>query len=884
MENFLRSKELWSLVEDGIPTFVLSTGPNSETQQKMLQEAELKDLRVKNFLFQSIDCEILETILDKSTSKSIWTSMRQKYQGSTRVKRAQLQALRREFGLLTMKDGEKVDSFFGRIMTVVSKMRSNGEVMESNTVVSKILRSLTPKFNYLVCAIEESNNTIILSIDELHESLLVHEQRMQGSQEEEQVLKATHEEVSSRNNHDDRPQRGRGRGTFRGGRGRGRGRQSFNRATVECFKYHKLGHFQYECPDWDKKANYVEMDDEEEELLLMAHEEDSQNVEDKWYFDSGCSNHMTGNKLWFVNLEEESSKTVKLGNDIHMKVVAKGSIRMQINGISHVLNDVYYIPELKNNLLSLGQLQEKGLTILISDGTCKVFHATRGLIMQTNMSGNRMFYVTASLVPKQPVCLQTKTVSEKEAFLWHCRFGHLNYKVLNMLACKGMVGLPTLEFQVPKMFWPDAVKWCVHIQNWSPTAAVENKTPEEAWNRVKPVVEYFKIFGCLAHVHIPNQKWTKLDDKSRPFIFLGVSDKSKAWKLYDPISKSTIISRDMVFAEEKGWNWSTLETATQQPDLHYEDADGRNEAEDNTETGAKVETGAEVETDAEVKTGTESSTSSAISPRRGVRTRRRPRWLEDYETGLAEEDCFNAMTDSDPVTFTEVVISKHWREAMTSEMEAIEQNHTWELTVLPHGVTPIGVKWVFKTKLNTKGQMEKYKASLSLKVMHNDMSAFLHGELKENVYVLQPEGFVKKGQEEKVYRLKKALYGLKQAPRAWYNKIEAYFTQEQFEKCSSEHTLFTKSQGSKILIVSLYVDDLIFTSNDRFMCEQFKHFMMQQFAMTDLGRMSHFLCIEVQQNSNGIFICQGRYAREVLSRFGMLDNNAVKNPMVLGTK
>ena len=89
-------------------------------------------------------------------------------------------------------------------------------------------------------------------------------------------------------------------------------------------------------------------------------------------------------------------------------------------------------------------------------------------------------------------------------------------------------------------------------------------------------------------------------------------------------------------------------------------------------------------------------------------------------------------------------------------------------------------------------------------------SAFLHGELNEAVFIEQPQGYEKKGEEHKVYKLKKALYGLKQAPRAWYSRIEAYFIKEGFERCSCDHTLFIKTgDGGKILIVSLYVDDLI---------------------------------------------------------------------------
>jgi len=133
---------------------------------------------------------------------------------------------------------------------VVTKMKASGEVMEESVVVSKILRSLTLKFNYATCSIEKSNDLGTLTIDEPHDSLLVHEQRMQGFQIEEQVLKITT---------NDRPTWGRGgRGAFRGGRNInnrarcGRGRQSFNKAFIECFKCHKMDHFQHECPDFEK--------------------------------------------------------------------------------------------------------------------------------------------------------------------------------------------------------------------------------------------------------------------------------------------------------------------------------------------------------------------------------------------------------------------------------------------------------------------------------------------------------------------------------------------------------------------------------------------------------------------------------------------------------
>lgn len=142
---------------------------------------------------------------------------------------------------------------------------------------------------------------------------------------------------------------------------------------------------------------------------MMAHVELNKTKRgDAWLIDSGCSNHMTGDKGCFSDLEKNFNLTVKLGNYTKMVVVVKGSVRVQVNGIILVITDVYYIPELRNNLLSVGQLQEKCLAILIQDGTCRVFHPRRGVIMQISMSGNIMFYLLASRPLKSPICLQAE--------------------------------------------------------------------------------------------------------------------------------------------------------------------------------------------------------------------------------------------------------------------------------------------------------------------------------------------------------------------------------------------------------------------------------------------------------------------------------------------
>ena len=148
-------------------------------------------MKAKNYLFQALDRSILETILKKDTTKNIWDSLKQKYQGTTRVKRAHLQALRKEFEILHMKEGESMNEYFAQTLTIANKMKANGENKGDVIVVEKILRSMTPKFDCVVCSIEKSKNIDTLTIDELQNSLLVHEQRMSSHVEEEHALKIT---------------------------------------------------------------------------------------------------------------------------------------------------------------------------------------------------------------------------------------------------------------------------------------------------------------------------------------------------------------------------------------------------------------------------------------------------------------------------------------------------------------------------------------------------------------------------------------------------------------------------------------------------------------------------------------------------------------------
>jgi len=230
----------------------------------------------------------------------------------------------------------------------------------------------------------------------------------------------------------------------------------------------------------------------------------------------------------------------------------------------------------------------------------------------------------------------------------------------------------------------------------------------------------------------------------------------------------------------------------------------------------------------------------------------------------------------EPVDFEEAKMDQNWIAVMKEELFMIERNKTWELVDRPQNRKVIGVKWVYRTKLNADGLINKYKARLVVKgyaqkfgVDYLDTFApvarldtirllldvaaqenwkvyqldvklvFLNSFLQEKIYVEQPEGYVKEGEEDKFCLLKKALYGLKQAPRAWYSRIDEHLQNLGFAKSFSESTLLVKQNGANILIISLYVDDLFVTGNNTSLVEKFKQEMMEVFD--DRSRFDDFL-------------------------------------------
>ncbi|KAJ4756551.1 polyprotein [Rhynchospora pubera] len=838
MKALLGAQDVWEIVDGGYEEHD-KTDNLAANVLKVLKESRKKDKTALYIIYQAVDESGFEKIAGAQNSKEAWDILKNAYKGAERVKQVRLQTLRGELESMRMKESEGVSDYITRIQTVVNQLKTNGETLSDTRVVEKILRSLTDNFENVVCAIEESKNLEEMTIDELSSSLEAHEQRKKKKKQEllEEALqvKATIQEEKSSYS-----ERGRGRGRGHGGRGRGRGRgrgqsendekeeRSYNnsrgrgrgrggrssKSNIECYNCRKFGHYAWECyneKNVEENVNFASKDETETNgVVLLASKENSPENEKVWYLDTGASNHMCGYKHMFSDMEEIANGHVSFGDA--SKVRVEGQEKSEAFGI---FKKFRVFVEKQSDFYIKALRSDRG-----GEFTSREFNS------YCEANGIRRL-LTAPYSPQQ------NGVAERK-----------NRTILDMV--RSMIKTKSM----PKEFWAEAVDCAVYLQNRCKTISLENMTPQEAWSGSKPTVAHLKVFGSIAYVHVPDQKREKLDDKSSKLIFVGYDERSKAYKLYDPLTKKMRVSRDVQVNEESMWDWSAMQEVTHK--------------EANEEPVIIIPT----------PTNATTTTTRRFGPLDDDPRTPKTRSMQDLYEETSELHLVCLLAQGENISFEEAIKDDKWCDAMNEEMRAIEKNDTWELTSLPKVARMESIRLIISLAAQSKWRIFQMDVK----------SAFLNGILEEEVYVEQPLGYVKKGNEGKVLKLKKALYGLKQAPRAWNTRIDQYFKSHGFVQCPYEHALYVKVKNGEMLVVALYVDDLIFTGNSGEMIEEFKKAMMREFEMTDLGLMSYFLGLEIKQSDDGIFISQEAYAKEVLKRFNMANCNPVSTPVECGVK
>ncbi|BBG94224.1 transposable element gene [Prunus dulcis] len=410
----------------------------------------------------------------------------------------------------------------------------------------------------------------------------------------------------------------------------------------------------------NNEANFPENNDSQEQLFYTCFNS-HQDSQDVWYVDRGCSNHMTRNKQCFVKLEEKVNPQVKLSDGKLHNMEGKGIISMQTKGgTPKLIYDVLYVPNLAQNLLSVGQLLQRGFLVKFEDDCCVISDKKNNtLVAKIKMTTNKVFSLFTT--SKENYALEAAKVDG--SLLWHLRYGHLNQRNMQLLHQKNMVvGLPSIHYEkeicegcifekshrlpfsqstwkekalrelseafsifkkfkafvenqsghnlkvlrtnrgreftsneiyeycksngiktelttryTPQQngvaerrnrtnvemarsmlkskgllnaFWAKLIHTTVFILNRSPTKAIKDKTPFEAWH-------HFWLHLIYTY---PSQKREKFDEKGEKYIFVGYNDQSKAYRLIDPRTNTLVISRDVIFDELKACKWENDDT------------------------------------------------------------------------------------------------------------------------------------------------------------------------------------------------------------------------------------------------------------------------------------------------------------------------------------
>lgn len=437
--------------------------------------------------------------------------------------------------------------------------------------------------------------------------------------------------------------------------------------------------------------------------------------------------------------------------------------------------------------------------------------------------------------------------------------------------------------ELPLSLWAEMVHTAAYVRNRIALHRLNGLTPYEHWTGKKPNVGNLRIIGSDAYALTNEQFRTKFDPKSRKFVLVGYEAGPKAYRLWERGTRKVIVARDVVIHEK--------EIASAVLPLQLEE---------------------------EVIKKPVHDLASGLVSKKNPRT---PLTREPYETRSRKELGHDGqqtsllVASSDPLTLQDALSSddkKQWELAMKDELDSLVKNSTWVLKSLPNNRKAIRNKWIFKLKPSVGGNAERFKARLVVKgcsqvagldygetfapvarydsirmllamAAENDLelaqfdvkTAFLYGELDEEIYMLQPDGF--EDGSGRVCLLQKSLYGLKQAPRQWNKKFDNFLKDFGLSPTNYDRCIYANEREQ--LYVALYVDDGLACSKSKDTIDKLLASLKSEFEIT-VSDAELYVGLQLDRDriAKTIRVHQTRYAESVLARFNMMECHPAKVP------
>ena len=491
----------------------------------------------------------------------------------------------------------------------------------------------------------------------------------------------------------------------------------------------------------------------------------------------------------------------------------------------------------------------------------------------------------------------------------------MNLTILDKVRCM------LSDSRIDKQFWGEAAAAAVYVRNRSPSMSVPvNTTPYELWTGQKPDVRNLRVFGCEAFAHVPKKFRTKIDKKTEKCTFIGYSTHSKAYRLFSHVRQSVIVRRDVIFNEGSMAREGDVEQYEQTVVLDLGDPepvvvqvpepvepiyveDSEEEDFDDAHDDIAPPEPAIVPEPVVVP--------PVVVTTRSGRVSKQPNRLGFHMTADIKVP--------EPRTWKQAMRSSNaeqWKKAAEAEFQSLMKHETWDLVTLPPGKKLVGGRWVFRAKHDENGQIERFKGRyvaqgftqvhgedyneifspvvrwesvrtlISMAVQNNMLlhqmdveTAFLNGLLSDEIYMQQPEGFIKPGQEHLVCKLKHSLYGLKQSPRCWNEVLHKQLLNMQFVQSAHDSCIYIGKVNGDLVFLAVYVDDLIIASQKLSVIKKTKTLFAQKFAVKDMGQLHYFLGVRVEQTDSTVWLSQEKYCNNILERYEMSDCYAVATPM-----
>nr|GEV74194.1 retrovirus-related Pol polyprotein from transposon TNT 1-94 [Tanacetum cinerariifolium] len=487
------------------------------------------------------------------------------------------------------------------------------------------------------------------------------------------------------------------------------------------------------------------------------------------------------------------------------------------------ISRVYFVEGLGHNLFSVRQFCNSDLEVAFRQHTSFIRNL-EGVNLRTGSRGNNLYTLSlGDMMASSPSCLLSKA-SNTKSWLWHQHLSHLNFGAINHLARQGLVrGLPKLKFEKDHL--------CSACAMGKKAVATACYTKNHSIVRLRHDKRPYELLHGklidLLFLHVFGALCYPTNDsenlgKLQPKADIAPEVIAPIAKVIAPKpAESTSLPFSTTVDQDAQLPSKSQKTSKTQPPVIPHDVKKDNH-------------------DIEV--------AHMVSTR-----------LQLHEQALfCYYDAF--LTFVEPKTYKDALTQSYWIEAIQEELNEFECLEAIRIFLA-------------------------YAAHKNMFVYQMDVkTVFLNGNLREEVHVSQPDGFLDPDNPNHVYKLKKALYGLKQAPRVWYDMLSSFLISQDFSKGSVDPTLFIHRNDNDLLLVQIYVDDIIFASSTPEVCDIFSKIMCSTFKMSMMGKISFFLGLKISQSPRGIFINQSKYALESLKKYGFESCDPVDIPMVEKSK